>query len=168
MKSAIKRKIIEDLVVANTNVRNYIINESSSFITSIKNILMVLILTKNFRIEIYNHLLMITSTLKLTLTSNNEIESKLNELLQEYNQLNSTQDHSHKLRLMSKKVGAYLPGERTMKIMNFKINKFIRSLKKPVCRKYEGRSVVAKNKIRLRGKFIKKINSRKIFSVIKC
>jgi hypothetical protein len=68
---------------------------------------------------------------------------------------------------MNKKVGVYLPKERSRRILRAKMKKFIWSLKHPIFRRYEGRSLVAKNKLRLKGKFVKNNNERKIFSVIK-
>ncbi len=50
-----------------------------------------------------------------------------------------------------------------------KIRKIINRMKKPILKKFPGRSFIAKHKLRCRGKFVRKIKKcdKKIFKTIK-
>jgi hypothetical protein len=165
MNFVFQRKLVENLLLQEKFIRNMIINKSYDVIGSISNVIALLVLSKNFKLEIFNTLDLILHTLKSSIDTNRPIENRLDEMTKEFMRLNSTQDHSHESRILNKKVGVYVMNDRKMKILRFKVKKYLWSIKRPVVRRYEGRSLVAKNKMRLRGKFVKKINTKKIFTV---
>jgi len=53
-------------------------------------------------------------------------------------------------------IGGCNPDIRLKKILTYKLKKIFKRIAKPVSRKFQGRSLVAKNKLRYRGRFVKK------------
>jgi hypothetical protein len=63
---------------------------------------------------------------------------------------------SHVDFVIANKVGKQSIQQRKLRIFKYKLKMIKKSIEIPVDTKYEGRSEIAKNKVRLRGRFIKK------------
>ena len=97
----------------------------------------------------------------------NALDTQLNLRLKDTFQYYLTYEDSNDAKMTNKTPGIYVPEERRKKILRFKIKKLIWRMRRPIMKKYVGRSIVAQNKKRFRGKFVKNNYVRKIFSVTK-
>lgn len=161
------KNTIRTLLFGQKIIKNILLNQSYETLSRIWNLIIILKLTKNLRIDNVEYLIKLLKIVKYTINDSESLETHLENKMKEFIHLSSTQEHTHDAINRSNKVGIYYPNERKKKILKFKLKRYIWRMKKPVIKKYEGRSVVAKNKPRLRGKFIKNNSLRRMFSVIK-